>query len=271
MNSEIKHINWSPEHSDKNGYDHYMLKEIHEQPDVIRRILSKYITELQDIYFKNISNIQIKDVNRFIIQACGTSWHSGLIAKYYIEHFAKILTDVDMSSEFRYRRMLGKKNDVVLAISQSGETADTLAGIRQAKANFFNILSFVNVKNSTIDRESDGVIYSYSGQEIGVASTKNFLAQVISLFLFSLYIAKQNKEIKDEDFNLLICELQKLPGYIESLLSQASYFESLADKYYLSNQFLFVGRGVNYPAALEGALKLKEISYIHATGMLLVN
>ncbi len=263
---DIQTVEWSPSDSEKEGYEHYMLKEIFEQPSVIRRILSKYLTETNDISFNKLNGFDFKNVSRFLIQACGTSWHAGLIGKYLIEKYSKVLTEVDISSEFRYRQMISHGNDVILAISQSGETADTLAGIREAKSQFFRVLSFVNVKNSSIDRESDGVIYSHSGQEVGVASTKNFLAQLTSIYLFTIYFSKINKAIDSKQAVDMIQELKKIPEFIERILAKADDIKAIADKYYLSNQFLFIGRGMNYPSALEGALKLKEISYIHATG-----
>ena len=263
---DIQTVEWSPSDSEKDGYEHYMLKEIFEQPSVIRRILSKYLTENNDISFNKLNGFDFKSVSRFLIQACGTSWHAGLIGKYLIEKYSKVLTEVDISSEFRYRQMISHGNDVILAISQSGETADTLAGIREAKSQFFRVLSFVNVKNSSIDRESDGVIYSHSGQEVGVASTKNFLAQLTSIYLFTIYFSKINKAIDLKQAVSMIQELKKIPELIERILAKADDIKAIADKYYLSNQFLFIGRGMNYPSALEGALKLKEISYIHATG-----
>jgi glucosamine--fructose-6-phosphate aminotransferase (isomerizing) len=179
---------------------------------------------------------------------------------------AHILTEVDISSEFRYRQIISQGKALIIAISQSGETADTLACLREAKSKFFKILSFVNVKNSSMDRESDAVIYSHSGQEIGVASTKNFMAQLTTLFLFSLYLSLESKKISTDEFKLNLSELYKIPNYIETLLEKANLIQEIANKYYLSREFLFIGRGVNYPSALEGALKLKEISYIHATG-----
>ncbi len=262
----ISHINWNPKQSEKGGFPHYMLKEIHEQPAVLRKIISKYVSPTNTLNFKNIHSVDLKSINRFVIQACGTSWHAGLIGKYLFEFYAKTLTEVDISSEFRYRRMISHSNDVLLAISQSGETADTLAGIREAKANFFPVISFVNVKNSSMDRESDGVVYSYSGQEVGVASTKNYLSQLTTLYLFSIHLALTKGELLQEKANTLIQELKKIPDYIESLLNQEKEIKKIADKYYKNDQFLFIGRGLNYPSALEGALKLKEISYIHATG-----
>ncbi len=262
----IRHVNWDPVQSEKGGHDHFMHKEIHEQPAVIRRIISKYVKNDGSIVFKNLDSIPLYDVSRFIIQSCGTSWHAGLIGRYMLENYAKTPSEVDYSSEFRYRRMISKGKDIVLAISQSGETADTLAGIREAKSHFFPIISFVNVKESSIARESDAVIYSHSGQEVGVASTKNYLSQLTTIFLFSLYLAVLKNELTLEETAPYIDELKKIPDYIEAILAQEDKIKSLADKYYLSNQFLFIGRGLNYPSALEGALKLKEISYVHATG-----
>lgn len=266
ISPKINHVNWDPVQSEKNGHDHFMHKEIHEQPAVIRRIISKYVNSKGIISFKNVANLPLKDVSRFIIQSCGTSWHAGLIGRYMLENYAKTPSEVDYSSEFRYRRMISKGKDIVMAISQSGETADTLAGIREAKSHFFPILSFVNVKQSSIDRESDAVIYSHSGQEVGVASTKNYLSQLTTLYLFSLYLAVEKGELTQAYIEPYITELKRIPEYIESILAQEETIKALADKYYLSNQFLFIGRGINYPSALEGALKLKEISYVHATG-----
>jgi len=268
VTKKTQHIKWDAKDTEKSGYDHYMLKEIYEQPTVIRNIISKYIDKDNNIKFKHLdrNGLDFKTADRFIIQACGTSWHSGLIGKYLIEKYARILTEVDISSEFRYRQMITQGNTVVMAISQSGETADTLACMREAKAKFFKVMSFVNVKGSTIDRESDGVIYSQAGQEIGVASTKNFIAQLACLYLFTIHVGLLKKKLSKDKANKMINDLKRLPDAIESILEQADKIKKIAAKYYSSREFLFIGRGMNYPAALEGALKLKEISYIHATG-----
>ncbi|RAP36862.1 glutamine--fructose-6-phosphate transaminase (isomerizing) [Candidatus Marinamargulisbacteria bacterium SCGC AAA071-K20] len=268
VQKEVKVIDWSPTDAEKNGYEHYMLKEIFEQPSVIRNIISKYIDKDNNITLSKIHqpNLDISNVNRFIIQACGTSWHAGLIAKYLIESYARVLTEVDISSEFRYRQMITQGHDIVMAISQSGETADTLACIREAKSKFFKVLSFVNVKESSIDRESDGVVYSYAGQEIGVASTKNFIAQLATIYIFSIHLGLAKKHLNKEQASEMIQELRRIPDYIESILKKSEEIRTIAEKYCFSREFLFIGRGVNYPTALEGALKLKEISYIHATG-----
>ena len=272
INGEIKEptietVAWNPQDAEKNGFEHFMLKEIMEQPSVVRHILSKYCKE-GGITFPHLKElgIDLNNTQRFIIQACGTSWHAALIAKYWIEHYAHVLTEVDISSEFRYRNIITQDNSVVVAVSQSGETADTLACIREAKSKFFKILSFVNVKNSTIDRESDGVIYTHAGQEVGVASTKNYIAQLVTFYLFTIYLSLKKETITKDKAQEMLFELNKLPEYIEHILGKKNEIKALAEKFYLSREFLFIGRSVNYPSALEGALKLKEISYIHATG-----
>jgi glutamine---fructose-6-phosphate transaminase (isomerizing) len=266
INKKPEHISWNPEASEKNGYDHFMLKEIYEQNTVVRNILSKYIKDGK-INFKHLKiDKALTKANRFIIQACGTSWHSGLVGKYWLEKYTRVLTEVDISSEFRYRQMIAAGQEIVVALSQSGETADTLAGIREAKSKFFKVLSFINAKNSSMDRESDGVIYTHAGQEVGVASTKNYIGQLVTLFLFTTFLGKLRWTISQEQVDEMINALKCLPDYIEKLLSQSESIRKIAEKYYLSRAFLFIGRGVNYPTALEGALKLKEISYIHATG-----
>ena len=267
LEKETNHIAWSPEDAEKGGYEHFMMKEIYEQPTVIRSILSKHVNNSK-IQFKhlNLDKQSLSKIGRFIIQACGTSWHAGLIAKYWIEKFARIPTEVDISSEFRYRHLLSSGNEAVIGISQSGETADTLACIREAKSKFFKVFSFVNVKNSSIDRESDGVIYTHSGPEIGVASTKNYLAQLLNIYLFSLYFGFSKKTVSESELAERLEELSQLPDLIEKCLQLNDQLKVIAKKYASSRDFIFIGRGVNYPTALEGALKLKEISYIHSTG-----
>ena len=267
VDKKVTTVDWSPVTVQKEGYDYFMLKEIFEQPAIIRQILEQYVQKLKLVFEDSQRTpFSYKNVHRFIIQACGTSWHAGLIAKYWMENLAHILTEVDISSEFRYRQMIAQDTAIVLAISQSGETADTLACLRAAKSKFFKALSFVNVRGSSVDRESDGVIYSYAGQEIGVASTKNYIAQLMTLYLFTLHISQIKGRLSVAEITDRIQELNRIPDYIEHLLSQSDKIKEIADKYYLSREFLFIGRGVNYPSALEGALKLKEISYIHATG-----
>ena len=264
---EVSDVHWSAEQSEKNGFDFYMQKEIYEQPQVVRDILDAYV-QGDTIVFPNLGfkDSELKTMSRFIIQACGTSWHSGLIGKYLIEDLARVPTEVDISSEFRYRRLLNSSDEIVVAISQSGETADTLACIREAKSKFFSILSFVNVKGSSIDRESDGIIYTKAGPEIGVASTKNYIAQLLTMYLFSLYLARIRQTISDDDYMKHLSQIKMLPLLVEQVLAQDNVIKAMVDRYYASKSFIFIGRGLNYPTALEGALKLKELSYIHATG-----
>lgn len=263
----IEDVHWTAEKSEKNGFDYFMQKEIYEQPQVVRNILDTYING-DDIVFPKLGfkENDLKNMSRFIIQACGTSWHSGLIGKYLIEDIARLPTEVDISSEFRYRRMLNSSNEIVVAISQSGETADTLACIREAKSKFFSILSFVNVEGSSIDRESDGVIYTNAGPEIGVASTKNYIGQLLTIYLFALHLGRIRQTISQEEYLEHLSQIKQLPVLIEQVLNQESMIKALVNRYFESKSFIFIGRGLNYPTALEGALKLKEISYIHATG-----
>lgn len=266
--NQVEKISATLSENSKGTHEYFMHKEIYEQPGIIRNILSTYLKE-SSINFSSIFKDEVFDyesINRFVIQACGTSWHAGLIAKYFLESYARIPTEVDFSSEMRYRQLINGHKDVVIAISQSGETADTLACLRTAKIHGFPILSFVNTKESSIYRESNAVIETLSGPEIGVASTKNYLAQLICLYLFSLHIGEQRKVIDAETLAIKIAELRSLPNKIEKILSQEAAIIEMAKKFSDVSKFIFVGRNLNYPTALEAALKLKEISYIHATG-----
>ncbi len=253
---------------EKDNYPHFMLKEIFEQPKVISRIIQKRILENQIILGDeiNLADRDFLNISRIYIQACGTSWHAGVVGKYLIERFARISTEVDISSEFRYRDMVIDSNTMVMAISQSGETADTIAGLREAKARFLKVLSLVNVPHSSIYKESDGNIAIMAGPEIGVASTKAYTAELLNLYLFSLYLGRLKGFLNDDDVNYHIQEIKKIPQQIEDILSKQEEIRKIALNYYNARDFLFLGRGINYPTALEGALKLKEISYIHATG-----
>ncbi len=252
---------------DKRGFPHFMLKEIYEQPEVVKKIIEKRIDENNHVVFENLGlpNDYLVKVTRIIIQAAGTSWHAGLVAKFWFEIFARVHTEVDISSEFRYRNPVIEGDTLMIAISQSGETADTLAGLREAKSKFIKVLSICNNINSSIARESDAVIDILAGPEIGVASTKAYIGELVSLFLFALYLAKVKWSIERKYKSHLLDELKKIPDKIKLILNQNEYIKSLADKYYNYNNIIFLGRQFNYPTAFEGALKLKEISYIHAT------
>lgn len=253
---------------EKGDFPHFMLKEIFEQPKVIKTIIDERIQDNQ-IFLGNEINLtenELKKITRIFIQACGTSWHAGVVGKYLIERFARISTDVDISSEFRYRDTVFNGDTLVMAISQSGETADTLAGLREAKAKFLKVLSVVNVPQSSIYRESDSTINIMAGPEIGVASTKAYTAEILDLYLLSLYLGKIRGFISPGELVEHLSAIKKIPDQIERLLANHNNIKDITEKFYNSRDFLFLGRGINYPTALEGALKLKEISYIHTTG-----
>ena len=253
----------------KDGYRHFMLKEIHEQPVIIRNTLQRRISQRTErIYFEHtsITEEKLPSISRVIIQACGTSWHAGLVGKYLFEKYLRLHTEVDLSSEFRYRMPVVRGDTLVMAISQSGETADTLAGIRLAKSMFLDVLSLCNTIESTIARESDGVIYAFAGSEIGVASTKAYTAELLALFLLTIHWGTLKGMLSKEEAHQMVEELKKIPYYVEEMLDNQKEVLECAERYYQSSNFLFLGRRFNYPTALEGALKLKEISYIHAEG-----
>lgn len=253
---------------DKGHFPHFMLKEIHEQPKVLHDIVSERITDSQVQLGDElrISDAELKKISRILIQACGTSWHAGLVGKYIIEKFARIHTEVDISSEFRYRDAVLDSDTLVMAISQSGETADTIAGLREAKVKFLKVLSIVNVLQSSIHRESDGIIDIMAGPEIGVASTKAYTAEIVNLYFLALYLGLLRGFVSKSELKQHFAALEKVPAQVELILHQENDIKGIAKAFCDARDFLFLGRGLNYATALEGALKLKEISYINATG-----
>jgi glucosamine--fructose-6-phosphate aminotransferase (isomerizing) len=255
---------------EKGGYDHFMLKEIHEQPNTIADCLRGRVNAEEGwIKLGGIEDCleQLAKAERIIIAACGTSWHSGLIAEYVFEEFARLPVEVEYASELRYRNPIITKNDVVIAISQSGETADTLAALELAKAKGALTLGVVNVVGSSIARVTDAGSYIHAGPEIGVASTKAFTAQVTLLTLMALVVAKERGTIEEDYFKELLSELEAIPGKVEKVLKTSdAHIQSIASEIKDRQNALYLGRGYNFPVALEGALKLKEISYIHAEG-----
>ncbi len=262
----IKTLNISPLMAEKGNYKHFMLKEINEQNRSIADTFRGRILEggdSLDLDLDSIESFLKDDMNHIIISACGTSWHSGLIGKYFIEQIAKVRVEVDYASEYRYRKPIIDKNTLIIAISQSGETADTLASIRIGKEEGAKILSICNVFNSSIPRYSDAVLYTYAGPEIGVASTKAFTTQLSLLALFAVYLKKVKSGVLDSE---LLKELLMISEKVNKTLKNSQQIFDLANKYQNYEDFLFLGRGLNFPIALEGALKLKEISYIHAEG-----
>ncbi|MBI5747148.1 MAG: glutamine--fructose-6-phosphate transaminase (isomerizing) [Nitrospirae bacterium] len=262
-------ISWNPVMAEKGGYKHFMHKEIHEQPMAImntmmgRISLDSGMVSLDDL---ELSDSGIKGLDKIYIVACGTSWHAALIGKYMIEDIARIPVEVDLGSEFRYRDPIIGKDDLLIAISQSGETADTLAAIREARSKDAKVISICNVVGSSSARESDGVLYTHAGPEIGVASTKAFTSQLAALFLLTLYIGQAKGTLSEARGMELVSDFVRIPALIEEILRSDSEILKVARKYFRCRDFIYLGRGINYPVALEGALKLKEVSYIHAEG-----
>lgn len=264
-----KEIDWSPVMAEKGGYRHFMLKEIFEQSRAVTDTFRGRISEDTGNIIFNDFKMAEKDLNateRIYLIACGTSWHAALVGKFLMEEFTKIPSEVDLGSEFRYRNPLADKKTLVVAISQSGETADTLAAVKEAKRKGAKVISICNVIESSIARESDNVIYTHAGPEIGVASTKAFTTQLTALYLLAINLGIKLGNIKIDMAKELIQELVRLPKKIDAILNGALKIEAIAKRYFNYRDFLYLGRGINYPVALEGALKLKEISYIHAEG-----
>ncbi|HMW25335.1 MAG TPA: glutamine--fructose-6-phosphate transaminase (isomerizing), partial [Ferruginibacter sp.] len=254
---------------EKGGYDHFMLKEIFEQPSTIHDCLrGRLDAGAGTITMSGIENNieHFKKAQRIIMVACGTSWHAALLAEYIIEELCRIPVEVEYASEFRYRNPIINKGDIIVAISQSGETADTLVAIEQAKKNGAIIFGIVNVVGSSIARISDGGAYTHAGPEIGVASTKAFTGQLAVLAMMALKVAREKGTISDERYRKLLYELESVPEKVSVVLKSAEMVKKIAEKYKGAGDALFLGRGYNFPIALEGALKLKEISYIHAEG-----
>jgi glucosamine--fructose-6-phosphate aminotransferase (isomerizing) len=264
---EVKIVDINPVMAEKAGYRHFMQKEIFEQPRaIIDTIRGKYSLESGELLLAELKSININKYKRVNIVACGTSWHAGLVGKFYIEKFAKIPVEVDIASEYRYRDTIIDEETLFIAISQSGETADTIAAMRLAKSRGAGILSICNVIGSTIPRESDATFFTHAGPEIGVASTKAFTTQVIAMLMLALYFAQAKQTLKQEEVKNILTEIVKLPEKMEEALKLDSHIEEMAKDFKSFPSFLYLGRNVNYPIALEGALKLKEISYIHAEG-----
>ncbi len=260
LDSEVNEIKWSIDQVEKGGYDHFMIKEIFEQPQAIENTLRGHI---KGDSIKLSVDVDLDRVDKVIITACGTSWHAGMIGEYFIEHIVGIPVEVDYASEFRYREPIITDRDLMIVISQSGETADTLGALRLAKEKGAQTLGIVNSVGSTITREDDTGIYLHAGPEIGVASTKAFTCQITALLLLAFYLKQQKGEKLDA---VLLEEVMALPERVRTVLETAPEIEEMASTYWACQNFLYLGRGENFAVALEGALKLKEISYIHAEG-----
>jgi glucosamine--fructose-6-phosphate aminotransferase (isomerizing) len=266
---QVQHVTWDPIMAEKGGFKHFMLKEIFEQPRSVRdTTLGRISQDTGHIFLDEmeITEAEFRAAQKINIAACGTSWHAAQAGKFMIERLARVPVEVDYASEWRYRNPIVGPNIITMVISQSGETADTIAAQREAKAKGSKTLAICNVVGSMITREAAGTIYTHAGPEIGVASTKAFTGQLTALYLFALYLAQVRGTMTAEQAKAAIHELTLIPGKLEHLLTHEESCEALAKEYVRSQDFLFLGRGIHYPIALEGALKLKEISYIHAEG-----
>src|SRR5215470_9943074 len=266
---QVSHILWDPIMAEKGGYKHFMLKEIYEQPRAVRdTTLGRVGQESGRIFLDemDISPKQFREFRQIKIIACGTSWHAALAGKFMIEKLARIPVEVDYGSEFRYRDPILSNDTLTVVISQSGETADTLAAQREAKQKGSKTLAICNVVGSMVTREASGTIITHAGPEIGVASSKAFTCQLTALFILAMYLGQAKEKLDETTSRCLVQDLLRIPGKLETVLSHDPLYEELARKLFRATDFLFLGRGVHFPIALEGALKLKEISYIHAEG-----
>jgi glutamine---fructose-6-phosphate transaminase (isomerizing) len=269
ISRQVQHVTWDPIMAEKGGFKHFMLKEIYEQPRAVRdTTLGRVSLDTGKIFLDEmeITEAEFRAMKKLNIAACGTSWHAGQAGKFMLERLARVPVEVDYASEWRYRDPIIAPDTVTLLISQSGETADTIAAQREAKAKGSKTLAICNVVGSMITREASGTIYTHAGPEIGVASTKAFTGQLTALYILALYLGEARGVLSPERAKDLISELTRLPGKLEHLLTHEEDCEDLAKQYVRAQDFLFLGRGIHYPIALEGALKLKEISYIHAEG-----
>ena len=262
-------ITWDPVQAEKAGYKHFMLKEIFEQPTAVRETILGRVSQDTGLVFldeMSLTDDDLRSIDKVQLLACGTSWHAGLVGKFLIEQLAGIPTEVDYGSEFRYRRPIVNERTLTVVITQSGETADTLAALREAKTKGARSLAICNVVGSMATREAEGTLYTHAGPEIGVASTKAFTCQLVALHLLAMYLGQVRGTLDEARRRALIAELLALPHLLDEVLQTSKQVEEIAGRFYNRSDFLFLGRGINYPIALEGALKLKEISYIHAEG-----
>lgn len=267
INKKVYHVTWNAEAAEKGGFEHFMLKEIYEQPKAIRDTLTGRISkDNKDVIFEELGwePADVASVNRILITACGTAYHAGLVAKYYIEQLARIPVEVDIASEYRYRDPLTDKNTLAIVISQSGETSDTLAALKEAKRRGARSLAVTNVVGSSIAREADQVIYTWAGPEIAVASTKAYTTQLVALLLLAVYIGKLNGKLDAALAENILTDLHELPTLCNEIFETVDDIKAFAKNYGFREDAFFLGRSIDYAVAMEGSLKLKEISYIHA-------
>jgi glucosamine--fructose-6-phosphate aminotransferase (isomerizing) len=269
VSKATQRVLWDPVMAEKSGYRHFMLKEIFEQPRAAEEtLLGRVSLDTGKVFLEEIaiSEADLRNVNKVALVACGTSWHAALVGKFLIERFAGLPVEVDYGSEYRYRDFIVDRNTLVVIITQSGETADTLAALREARKKGARSLAICNVVGSMATRESEGTIYTHAGPEIGVASTKAFTSQLVALNLLALFLGQMKGSLREADARSHLTALMQLPKQMEHALKSSGTVEEIAGRFFNRTDFLFLGRGINYPIALEGALKLKEISYIHAEG-----
>ena len=264
----VHHVDWDLSAAEKGGYDHFMLKEMHEQPLAIKQTLEGRADPAGRLLLDELrmSEDELREVDKVFVVACGTAYHAGLVAKYAIEHWTRLPVEIEIASEFRYRDPVLDRNPLVIAISQSGETADTLAAVRYARRQRARVLTVCNTVGASIPRESDAVLYTRAGPEVGVAATKTFATQLAAMYLVALYLAQVRGGLFADEVAAVVGELEEIPAKLEVCLERSEAVRKVAEQYAEAGDWLFLGRHVGYPMALEGALKLKEISYIHAEG-----
>jgi len=264
----VHHVDWDLSAAEKGGYDHFMLKEMHEQPLAIKQTLEGRADPTGRLLLDELrmSEDELREVDKVFVVACGTAYHAGLVARYAIEHWTRLPVEIEIASEFRYRDPVLDRNTLVIAISQSGETADTLAAVRYARRQRARVLTVCNTVGASIPRESDAVLYTRAGPEVGVAATKTFATQLAAMYLVALYLAQVRGTLFADEVAAVVGELEEIPAKLELCLERSEAVRKVAEQYAEAGDWLFLGRHVGYPMALEGALKLKEISYIHAEG-----
>ena len=266
IQKEIFHVTWNADAAEKAGFEHFMLKEIHEQPKAVKDTMASRIMLNKPITLDKISltKEQINNINKIYIVACGTAYHAGVVGKYVIEKLARIPVEIDTASEFRYRDPILNEKTLMIVISQSGETADTLAALREGRKNGARVIAITNVVGSSVSREADDVLYTWAGPEIAVASTKAFLTQLIAMYIISLFFAENRQTLSKDKIEEIKEAMMQLPGKVEEVLKNKEVIQKFAAQTYMHRDMFFLGRGLDYAVAMEGSLKLKEISYIHS-------
>lgn len=266
ITKDVYHVTWNADAAEKGGFEHFMLKEIHEQPKAIKATMTSRIIPGEPIKLDKITitNEQINNIDKIYIVACGTAYHAGIVGKYTIEKLARIPVEVDIASEFRYRNPIINEKTLMIVISQSGETADTLAALREAKAHKARVIAVTNVVGSSVSREADDVLYTWAGPEIAVASTKAYVTQLIAMYTIALFFAQHKNTVNSEELESIKAAMMELPDKVEEVLKNEDVIKEFASRTYMYKDMYFLGRGLDYAVALEGSLKLKEISYIHS-------